>query len=73
MAKVVWKVLIRGLLPGLEAWKRMFLKQVMQLSPKTWGVWSPSLKWLNDVQMPRRDLPCNRFLLGIIMTWDGIK
>ena len=69
------KFVIRGLLPGSEAWKGMFLKQLMKLSPRTGGVWSPSLKWLflNDVQTPRRDLASNRFLLGIIRAWDGIK
>ena len=38
-------------------------------------MWSPSLKWLflNDVQTPRRDLASNKFLLGIIRAWDGIK
>ena len=53
----------------------MFLNQLMKSSPKTGGVWSPSLKWLflNDVQMPSRDLPSNLFLLGIIRAWDEIK
>ena len=31
------KFVIRGLLPGSEAWKGMFLKQLMKLSPKTGG------------------------------------
>ena len=47
----------------------------MKSSPKTGGVWSPSLKWLflYDVQTPSRDLPSNLFLLGIIRAWDEIK
>ena len=53
----------------------MFLNQLMKLSPETGGIRSHSLKWLflNDVQTPRRDLASNRFLLGIIREWDGIK
>ena len=47
----------------------------MKLSPKTGGVWSPSLKFLflNNVQTPRWDLASNRFLLGIIRAWVGIN
>ena len=69
------KFVIRGLLLGSESWKEIFLNQLMQLSPKTGDVWSPSLKWLflNDVQTPRRDLASNRFFLGIIRAWDVIK
>ena len=69
------KFVVRGLLPGTEAWKGMLLNQLMQLSPKTGGKWLPSLKWmfLSDVQTPRRNLTSNRFLLGIVRAWDAIK
>ena len=69
------KFVIRGLLPGSKAWKGIFLNQLMQLTPKIGGAWSPSLKWLflNDMKTPRRNVASNRFLLGIIRAWDAIK
>ena len=69
------KFVIRGLLPRSKVWKGMFLNQLMQLTPKIGGAWSPSLKWLflNDMKMPRWNLASNRFLLGIIRTGDAIK
>ena len=69
------KVVVKGLLPGTEAWKGMLLNQLMQLSPKMGGNWLPSLKWmfLTDVQTPRHNMTSNKTFLQIQMpnTWDG--
>ena len=69
------KFVVKGLLPGTEAWMGMLLNQLMQLSPKTGGKWLPSLKWmfLSDVHTSRQNLTSNRFLLGIVRAWDAIK
>ena len=68
------KFVIRGLLLGSKAWKGMFLNRLVQLSPKTGGFWSPSLKWLqllNDVQTPRWDALLNPPLLANSLSRDN--